>query len=87
MKYELVELPLEVKVKIAGSASSVCDEAVISCAWLVDEIGSEEVPLASSASSVVSYEDVGTPIRAPALLFELSASSVSAPDLLRILPT
>ena len=82
MKYELVELPLEVKVKIAGSASKVGDEAVVSCAWLVDEIGSEEVPLASSAPSVVSSEDVG-PIRAPALLFELSASSVSAPGLLR----
>ena len=87
MKYELVELALEVKVKIVGSASSVGDEAVISCAWLVDEISSEEVPLASSSSSVVSYEDVDIPIRAPALLFELSASSVSAPDLLWILST
>ena len=56
---------------MVGSAS-VGDEAVVSCAWLVNEVGSEEVPLASSASSVVSSEDVGIPIRAPSSLFELS---------------
>ena len=57
---------------------------MVSCAWLVNEVGSEEVPLASSASSVVSSEDVGIPIRALSSLFELSASSASAPDLLRM---
>ena len=49
---------------------------MVSRARLVNGVGSGEVPLASSASSVVSSEDVGISIRAPSSLFELSASSL-----------